>query len=287
MPLNRLIEFCDERHNRPHRCETCPNDVCQNSCIACLDHIHRVNTHERTYNCENIIYCYTCKYLYRYSTEIELLLNQYVNIFRSTREIRLWSIGCGPCTELFGLNNFKVSNNLGFDINYKGFDLNPLWRPVHEFINQMEQFNTDFFYEDVFQYSQRTLEQPNIIVLNYVISDILRTNREYIDKFITDLCNYINQIGKCVLIVNDINLGQNAYEPRFHYNTIIRRIREGSNILREDYFHFVNTQRSYWRYGVQHNNNHVSIIPPENINITYSPWLECRSAQLLIFKQQR
>jgi hypothetical protein len=199
----------------------------------------------------------------------------------------MWSIGCGPSTELFGLYNFKISNDLKFVINYKGFDLSNLWRPVHEFINQMDLFETNYFYEDVFQYSQKTTEQPNIIVLNYVISDILRTNREYIDQFITDICNYMNQIGKCVLIVNDINLGQNANEPRFYYNTIISRIRKDSNIIREGFFHFVNSQRSYYRYGVQHNNNKVPIIPPESINTAYAPWLECRSAQLFTFKQPR
>jgi hypothetical protein len=162
-----------------------------------------------------------------------------------------------------------------------------LWRPIHEFINQIKQFETNFIYEDIFQYSQQTTEQPNIIVLNYVISDILRTNRGYIDQFITDLCNYINQIGKCVLIVNDINLGRNDSEPRFHYNKIICRIREGSNILREGCFHFVNSQNSYWRYGKQHNSNQVPIIPPKDINTAYAPWLECRSAQLFALKQPR
>lgn len=287
MPISQLIEFCDELHNRPNRCESCPNDTCQNSCTACLDLIHRVTTNDRTYNCENIIYCYTCKYLYRYSTEIEILFNKYANAFRNVKEARTWSIGCGPCSELFGLYNFKISNHLEFAINYKGFDLNTLWRPVHDCIKQMKQFEASFFYEDIFKYSKQTNEKPNIIILNYVISDILRTNRGYINRFIKELCGFINEISKCALIINDINLGQNDKEPRYYYNTIIREIRKESSIIHEGHFHFVNSQRSYCRYGQQHNNNRVPIIPPENISKTYTPWLECRSAQLFTVKRPK
>lgn len=291
MPINQLIAFCDNRydrsHSRSHRCTNCQNNQCENSCISCLDLIHKVTTNDRTYNCENIIYCYTCKYLYRYSTEIELLLDQYVDIFRETREVRMWSIGCGPCSELFGLYNFKIGNDLEFVINYKGFDLSTLWKPVHEFIKQRKQFETNFIYGDIFQYSKQATEQPDIIVLNYVISDILRTNRKSIDQFITSLCNYISQISKCVLIINDINLGRNATEPRFYYDKIIPKIKVNSNISCKGSFHFVNSQTTYYKYGIQHSNNKVPIIPPGNINTTYAPWLECRSAQLFILKQPR
>jgi hypothetical protein len=188
MPLNQLIEFCTEQYYRPHRCEDCPNILCENSCNACLEQIHRIITQDRTYNCQNIVYCYTCKFIYRYSTEIEYLLNQYVNIFRNVRQIRLWSIGCGPGTELFGINNFKIHNNLLFDIQYNGFDLNTIWRPIHDRIRQMDQFETNFHYENVFDYALRTEEQPNIIILNYVLSDILRTNAHLMTEFINRVC---------------------------------------------------------------------------------------------------
>lgn len=136
MPLNQLINFCHQNYNRPDRCDDCPNDACHNTCTACLDHIHRVGTIDRTYNCANIVNCYTCKYIYRYSSEIEFLLNLYIQTFRNAAEVRLWSIGCGPATELFGLHNFKINNQLNFVIKYKGFDLNAIWHHVHDYIDQ-------------------------------------------------------------------------------------------------------------------------------------------------------
>ena len=112
MPHQMLVQYCHENYNRPDRCEECPNDPCHSSCVACLDYVHRVKTQHRSYNCLNIINCYTCKYIYRYSTEIEFLLNKYVSVFKGKDKVKLWSIGCGPCTELFGLYRFKTNNKL-------------------------------------------------------------------------------------------------------------------------------------------------------------------------------
>jgi hypothetical protein len=286
MPINQLVNFCYQNHIRPERCGECPN-VCQGNCIACLESIHQVGNQNRTYNCNNIIYCYTCNYIYKYSSEIEYLLNQYVLIFRNTEQIRMWSIGCGPCTELFGLYNFRNRNNLNFNIQYHGFDLNNTWAPIHNFIQQMGHFESHFHYENIFHYFERTDERPNIVVLNYLISDILRTNRQYIDQFITDLCNFINTFDKCLLIVNDINLGQDNTGPRYYYNQIRLNILQNSDIITQGNFHFVNSQRGYWRYGTQHVNNAVTTNPPNHILERYSSWTECRSAQLIIFKKAR
>lgn len=287
MPINQLVAFCNQNHNRIERCEDCPNNVCRGSCVACLEHIHRVGTNDRTYNCHNIVYCYTCNYIYKYSSEVEYLLNLYVSLFRNAQQIRMWSIGCGPCSELFGLYNFKIRNNLNFNINYRGFDLNNTWIPIHNYVQQLPHFVSNFEYEDVFQYFQRNDENPNIIVLNYVLSDILRTNRDSINQFIDDLCHLINSLDRCLLIVNDINLGRDDSEPRYYYNQIRLNILRDSNIVTQGSYHFVNSQSRYWRYGDQHASNIVTTFPPDQIIQRYGTWTECRSAQLLILKRTR
>jgi hypothetical protein len=285
MPLNQLIQFCHHNYNRPERCDDCPNENCRNSCTACLDHIHQVGTHDRSYNCPNIIFCYTCKYLFRYSSEIEFLLNRYTNVFRNAQIVRLWSIGCGPATELFGLHNFKINNHLDFEIEYKGFDLNEIWTPIHNFIHPLNNFQADFFNQDFFNYLETTEERPHIVILNYLLSDILRTNREYINEFIENLCTWYSHVERTFLIINDINLGRNINESRFYYERIVKRVRElrELNVLRhEGRYHFANGQRFYFQYGQRNINNQVQLIPDPEIEEFYSPWLECRSAQLVL-----
>ena len=286
MPHQQLVQFCHENYNRPERCNDCPNEPCRNSCVACLDHIHQVGTHDRSYNCVNIVNCYTCKYIYRYSTEIEYLMNRYAPVFRNTENVRLWSIGCGPCTELFGLYRFRNINNLNFTIEYKGFELNELWTPIHNFIHQMNYFGTEFYIQDVFNYIALNNEHPHLITLNYLLSDILRTNRDYINLFIENLCNWYAPMTHTFLIINDINLGRNSNESRYYYEIIVQRIRalRGVNQLRhEGRYHFANSQRFYFQYGTLNPNNQVQIHPPEEIADFYSPWMECRSAQLVLF----
>ena len=287
MPINELIDFCFSHYDRKDQCIDCVNsEECQGGCLKCLEYIHQVNT-KREFNCPNITFCYTCHHIHRYSTEIEYLLNKYVAIFKNTQQIRLWSIGCGPCSELFGLYNFKINNKLPFDIDYKGFDLNKVWNPIHEKIHSMNYFSSEFHYEDFFEYVQRTDEQPNMLILNYVLSDILRTNKISIDTFISDFCSYVNDINKCVVIVNDINLGETNSGPRYYYKVFDKHIRAKSEIMGKiGCFHFVNNQAEYFRYGTQHENNIVQIIPPENIKV-FNPWMECRSAQLFIIKQPK
>jgi hypothetical protein len=285
MPINQLVIFCNEHHNRLVRCVDCPNEVCHNNCIACLESIHQVGNRGRTYNCNNIIYCYTCKYIYRYSTEIEYLLNRYLNTFINATTVKIWSVGCGPCTELFGLHNFKISNNLNFAIQYKGFDLSTCWKPIHEQINQLQQFQTEFYYQNVFDYVNSTDECPNIIILNYLISDILRTNKDYIDGFINSLCEMLTQFDNCILIINDINLGRNDNQSRHYYDLIETRIQESNHIIHVGKYHYANSQRWFYPYGIRNANNRVQLDVDQGIQNRYSPWLECRSAQLVIFKQ--
>lgn len=287
MPHEKLVNYCYENYDCPRRCDDCPNDPCFGTCNLCLDHIHRVGTHDRTYNCGNIIKYYTCKYIYRYSTEIEYLLNRYryTRAFRNVRNVRIWSIGCGPCTELFGLYRFKNNNNLNFTIQYKGFELNELWTPIHNFIRQMNCFETEFYIQDVFDYIDSHDEHPNIIILNYLISDILRTNWDYIDEFIDNLCNWYAPLTNTYLIINDINLGRNNNEPRYYYEIIVQRLRNlrGLASLRhERRYHFENSQRFFYQYGNLNPNNQVNIQPPNEILNFCSPLMECRSAQLVI-----
>lgn len=287
MPINQIVDFCSRLHDRHERCLDCPNEECHNSCLGCLENIHLVSSCERTYNCNNIAYCYTCKYVYRYSSEIEYLLSTYISVFRNAQPLRVCSIGCGPCSELFGLDSFKKRNNLNFEINYKGFEQIRIWEPIHQEINRILEYNIEFIYDDVFEFYKNDEDLPNIIILNYVLSDILRHNSEYFQVFINNICALFQRLPSAILIINDINLGRGQNEVRYHYKPLIDRLQQDNNIIRVDKFHFTNSQRPFFSYGVLHDSNTATMNPPQDIINKYSPWLECRSAQCVIFKRQK
>lgn len=284
MSINQLVQFCHNSYERNGVCQGCENE-CKNSCLACLESIHDVNNRNRTYNCRNIVFCYTCKYIYRYSSEIEYLLREYSLVFNNVRRLRVCSVGCGPCSELFGLHNFKTRNNLNFEIDFTGFETNQIWQPIHSQITKILDCDSRFVYGDIFEYYDNQIELPNIIVLNYLLSDILRTNNEDFANFINSLCDLFRRMPNSALIVNDINLGKNITQVRAHFDPLITRLQAENDIRYVSRFHFANSQRWFATYGTLHDNNQLATKPMAEIEASYSPWLECRSAQFIIFKR--
>ena len=288
MPINTLVQYCDNLYHRPDRCGTCGNE-CKGSCLKCLEHIHKTTTNDRTYNCANIINCYTCKYIYKYSAETEHLLTQFKRWFEQIGDnyITIGSIGCGPCCELFGFYQFKVHNNLSFKIQYRGFELINEWEHIHRKINSLNiADNIDIQYEDVFEYYNRNRNYPQILILNYVLSDIVRRcNTDERNYFLEKLYTLIaNMNARTFIVFNDINLGRNDTEARFFYDLIEQELQKRHiNVVTRKY-HFPNSQRFYVKYGNELPNN-ITCDIPRDINQKYNPWAECRSAAIIIYKR--
>lgn len=288
MPINSLVQYCDSLYHRPDRCETCGNE-CKGGCLECLAHIHKTTTNDRTYNCANIINCYTCKYIYKYSAETEHLLTPFKKWFEQigNNPVTIGSIGCGPCSELFGLYQFREHNNLSFQIQYRGFELIEKWKHIHRKIESLNIANEiDFQYEDVFEYYNRNRNFPQILILNYVLSDIIRRcSADDLTVFFENLYTLINRMcGKSFIVFNDINLGRNTAEARFYYNLIEQELQKRHiNVVTRKY-HFPNSQRFYVQYGNELPNN-ITCNIPRNINQKYNPWAECRSAAIIIYKR--
>lgn len=281
-PVNQFVDFCLNNYERTVKCKKCDNDNCY-GCLKCLEGIHYHTSFRNDYNCKNLIYCYVCHHIYRYSSEIEHLLNKYKPIFVGGKNVRICSIGCGPCSELFGIMQFRHRNNLSFNLSFKGFEITRFWEPIHQFIYNKNKVNFSFEYTDVFDYYKSTTDYPNIIILNYVLSDIALKGNDVINSFIENLVELYVKFPQCFLLINDINLGRNNTEPRFYYDTIIDKIREQVEIRLVKKFHFVNSQRGYFQYGEQNpDNSCTSFVNPETRR--FSPWIECRSAQLIILK---
>lgn len=288
MPINSLVQYCDSLYHRPDRCETCGNE-CKGSCLECLAHIHKTTTNDRTYNCANIINCYTCKYIYKYSAETEHLLTPFKKWFEQigNNPVTIGSIGCGPCSELFGLYQFREHNNLSFQIQYRGFELIEKWKHIHQKIESLNIADEiDFQYEDVFEYYNRNRNFPQILILNYVLSDIIRRcSSDDLTVFFENLYTLINRMcGKSFIVFNDINLGRDTAEARFYYNLIEQELQKRHIDVVTRKYHFPNSQRFYVQYGNELPNN-ITCNIPRNINQKYNPWAECRSAAIIIYKR--
>ena len=78
---------------------------------------------------------------------------------------------------------------------------------------------------------------------------------------------------------------RNENEARYYYDIIVKKIKDlrGVKSLRiVKKIHFANSQSDYYKYGDLHPNNQAQIQPPNEIITFCNPWLECRSAQLVI-----
>ena len=197
MLTEELIKFCNQQYNKIGKCQNCEH-WCNNSCEECLRGIH-FRESSRGYNCANMAFFYVCKYFYRYSSEIEYLFNQ-IDLLKRLPSYEVLSIGCGPCSDLFGIINYIERNHVQKNINYCGIDLNILWQPIHKKITSLFEDNTQvnvrFIYKDAFKIVDKIVDRniwlPNIILFQYVISDMIAKNpSDQVQDFIDNTIKYI------------------------------------------------------------------------------------------------
>ena len=290
MNIFQLLSICHNNYARNGKCPSCQNDDCKNGCSACLDDIH-MNRIKRRYNCSNIVNCYVCKYQLKYSSEIFHLMNNH-QAFSCLDNIIVWSIGCGPCPDLFGVANWMQLCNKT-NLQYCGFDLNHYWQPVQNYINNISSqspINIDvkFINNDIFSIYGYVTEWPdilpvNVLMMQYIISDIISNNTHenvcFFLKRTVDLI--INRMPKnSFVVINDINHNTQARDYFEHLCSLL----SGRKNLLFSRYHFVNNNRAnYYQYGTQHlSNSLIGNIP--DYCYTYNPWLFCSSAQLVIHK---
>lgn len=144
--------------------------------------------------------------------------------------------------------------------------------------------SVSFHNENVFAYYNNAGHYPNIIVLNYCLSDALRNDFENFETFVDQIIEFFLQRPNCCLLINDINLGRNNKEVRYYFNIIIRKLQSlGIKIdFRKMYFN--DSIKNSYSYGQMWKSSKVVFDIPQHIERDYSPNTECHSAQLLIIK---
>lgn len=296
--LNRLISYCVNQYHKDGNCESCTNHCYCNdldhSCYPCIKYIHRNNTTDRHYDCPNLIYNYVIKHSYRYASEIAYAIS-YLSKFDSVKHYpqwKVWSIGCGPCSEYFGLRyateNTEVFQNRAID--FTGFDFNPSWENVQNFIKENIDENLKIENNNCFENE----DTPNLIILNYMLSDLCkRSNPQEIRNFLLSLLSKIKSLENTSVIINDIDYRTfNCRYPRFALDymdvlaSMLMRLKDAKYEYKisKHYFHPQRVTEAV--YGEQYPRS--TLLWPISRNAQYfDPFSICNSCQLIIVKASK
>lgn len=292
MLINNILSFCNSEYPKQDPKPPCPKCVhpvkCSESCEKCLAEVHY---HEKNgmpdYLCPNIINFYACKYLYKYSSEIQYLLRQ-AEAFSQIEDYHIISIGCGASPDLMAIEN-HFGSWVDKKISYLGFDINELWKPIHEqiieYCKQYSKINAEYWYENAINYiKDNKIEKANILILQYVISHFYKANKigtinSFFENIIKNIVIQKEDGVPFIIIINDAN---SCHTGRDTYGILISQLRENNLNPKISGFYFdykiVNDNQ---RYGKRHEHNSILYEIPEYLE-RYNPWKECSGAQLLI-----
>lgn len=287
--FSTYIDFCAQQFNSMGKCQNCPYGQCIHvaqdvqgvDCYSCLYQIHRYVNQKWKYQCCKIIYNYVLKFGHRYASEIDKILSFLVHNVTLPQELNVMSVGSGPCTELFGvMNQFS-----GHTVHFKGFDLNEIWEPMTLFEKTLfPNKDIQFHYEDFFEYINKTDEVVDVLILNYMLSDMARYEgasvcSAFIDK-IVKLCE--EQRIKLIL-VNDVYL---TYASRTGYalmEELARKIQFNRKInSRSGRWRFTEPKSGQVVYGTRYNDNGLSFPIVENSVAGFNSFSPCNSIFLFI-----
>ena len=181
--LEKFLTFCDQKYRslKPCNCgRACTNNhYCSHTtgdCYLCIRRVHDYHNNTVHYNCHKMLYCYVLKHGYRFSAEIFYLFQRIQRELAQKDELYVASIGCGPCTELFGaLFHWRSIGKNNKTFHFRGFDLEPMWHPLIQVIPQFfSGVDVQVKNEDAFDYYKRSDERVDVLVLNYMLSDMLK-----------------------------------------------------------------------------------------------------------------
>ena len=179
MLKDQLLKDCRDAlidSNAGHCDCSCNNkEYCYHDCKQCLDQVHWHSSSEgrSDYGCPWLPLTYILHFTERYSQQITDALDlvdsdryPYYNIF---------SMGCGAAPDLMAFE--ELVQNSDKTIYYKGYDRNPLWEPIHDYIENYtngtpnitaKPRREDIF--DVFADGKPAHQRYNIVVLEYLLS---------------------------------------------------------------------------------------------------------------------
>ncbi len=248
-------------------------------CYMCLKHIHSEHNKEDHYACTKITYNYILKHGHRYASEIAKAFYLLKPCLDLTSCINIYSVGCGPSTELYGAELLLKEE----PFNYVGFDANTVWSDLQIF-NKNNFSGTNktvtFVHENFFDYIETHEEHIDILILNYFLSDIVKfTPREY-ENFLVSLLGVIRSGRISYLIINDVMLTRSNGTGYACMKEIEEKLKESSDFKFARY-HFQDPTEYQMLYGEKKDNHLMFPFVGKEIE-KYDPFKTCGSLLLLI-----
>ena len=230
MLLYDILGACNDRYNNVYgSCiENCRYaHLCNGNCGKCLEYVHYPQRcpeemKGRGYNCRKMADYYTCKYSYRYASEIVYALQCCTDVMHKS-ELKILSLGCGPCTDLYALDICSRINLMADRLDYRGVEkYSSVWGNIHNDILQKAatnaRVNVKIYYDDMCSYICKTINdswRPDIVIFQYSLSDMWRnSNDDEKDMFMRVFARYCNEIlsPNIYVVLNDINFTGNLNE---------------------------------------------------------------------------
>lgn len=287
--IQGLVDFCNASFAPNDKGLPCFENPSM-SCSDCLKEIHFNKDSGRKYDCVNMCHWYVCQDIYRYVTEMTWLLQDKVLGLRTRKSpLNICSIGCGPCSELIAIEEYRKRCGLTFNYTYTGFDINDVWEPIQSKVSTLSATPDSIMFVNgnVFDYYEHTTDRPNMIILNYMLSDMLKYGQDDFIAFIDKLCRFVIGLPSCAILINDINRGVDNTDPRQYYQKIYRNIVKecGYDNIECKCYHFADSMKNFYQYGTQRSKNSILFPVSEAIASKYNTNTECHSAQMIIIKK--
>ena len=284
--LDQYLDWCDKQYSNSQHCQcnaNCTNgNYCggiQTNCYSCIRRVHKWNNNKIHYNCDKMALYYVLKHTYRFGAEIFFQLNRLRNYLSKWQDIYVASIGCGPCSELFGALSFwRTMGKPDNTFHFRGFDTELLWTPLMNQVKTIFQtIDVQPKASDAFAYYRIAQERVDIIVLNYMLSDMRKFNTNQYQQFLTDIIAMIRQNKPKYLLINDIYLSDSLTAS----NELLKMLRQ-SKITYRSYggqYHIYNPSIGHWGNQIQ---KQPFAMSNAAIVCKYQPFPETNSIQTII-----
>lgn len=286
--FSAYIDFCAQQYYGIAKCQNCPHGQCIHEnpgdtnadCYSCLYKIHRHTNHQWTYQCNKIIYNYILKHGHRYVSEIDKILALLKGWVALPMAMNVYSIGSGPCTELFGV----INQFCGRNIHFRGFDLNTIWKPLNDFQKTLfPNIDIDFNAVDLFAYMSATDVHIDILILNYMLSDMARyESTATCNNFIENLVALCKAGRITYIVINDVYLTYSSGTGYSLMEQLAGRLRkELKEKEKEARGRFVEPNEWQAPYGKKYS-EYLTFPVIEQSAIPFSPQTPCGSMFIII-----
>lgn len=288
--MEMLIDYVDfaSKHHTSVSCENQCFTSCNNGCLDCLDK-QNYRGQQRTYDCEKRCGAYVCHYIFRFLEEMRFL---YTDVELLNSSVKVLSIGCGPCSELFPLDEMMAQQFEVYSIDFVGIDSSDKWRPFHDEIDRLilahqKPIETRFITGDAMsELNQLPEEEFDIIVMSYFLSDYRKLHNRSITP-VRQFCRLLNDTvisrmpNKSYVLLNDIN----HFLSRDCFDALISAIRRSKVVNKYRFNKPYNVQEGYTR-SYSNRGNPITTIPKKYLDpsfqLMFNPWTDCSSAQVIV-----